>query len=286
MVYKVNRYFLQEKAFKGPLIDPSKALLRTSQATDVSVSTVKRICSKFNKVRHTPDEVPEPEFFSPKKRIRQRPVTNVSDADISTLRKTVLSFYERREMPTLEKIKENLKQKISFNGSIESLRTILLQTGFRFRKIDGRKTLLERSDVAAARSRFLREMRQLSQSHENFVYIDETWVDQNFKDTTGAVAKASTGKGSRLIILQHAGTKDGFVNNGSLVFQCKNDSDYHKKINAEVFEDWFRKQLLPNIAQNSVIIMDNASYHCKLLDKEPTILWQKSEIQDWLKQNY
>ena len=50
----------------------------------------------------------------------------MDDFDIRVVRRTVLSFYERKEMPTLNKIKEELKENISFNGSRrESVRRIL-----------------------------------------------------------------------------------------------------------------------------------------------------------------
>lgn len=93
--------------------------------------------------------------------------------------------------------------------------------------------------------------------------------------------KQPTGKGSRLIIL-HAGTKNGFVDNTELIFQAKNGGDYHNQMNSAVFEQWSRKQLLPNIPPNSVIVMDSAAYHSMLLEKQPSTSWKKAEIKDWL----
>ena len=281
ILYHVHRYFLEEKSNGGPVIDPNKAGIRTSKATNISLCTVQSICSTPNKAGITQLDFQDPVFFSPKERNRKRLVTNLSAYDKCIIRKTFLGFYERNKIPALLDIKEQLKETISFKGSTSSLRKILAQLGFNYVRLNGQKILQERSDVAAARSRFLREMRYLAQLHYNFVYLDETSVDLNYINVKGALVKPSSGKGSRLIIL-HAGTKDGFVNNCSLVFKCKNDSDFQKQITTEIFENWFRNQLLPNIPQNSVIIMDNASYHCRLLEKEPTISWQKSEIRDWL----
>ena len=48
-------------------------------------------------------------------------------------------------------------------------------------------------------------------------------VSESWQDTTssgGSGVKPETGKGSRLIIL-HAGTYDGFVENAELIFQAK-----------------------------------------------------------------
>ena len=46
MLYKVNKFFLEEKACNGFLIPPSQATARTARATNVSEKTVQRICSK------------------------------------------------------------------------------------------------------------------------------------------------------------------------------------------------------------------------------------------------
>ena len=38
-------------------------------------------------------------------------------------------------------------------------------------------------------------------------------------------------------------------------------ADYHQKMNAVNFEKWFEDKLLPALPTNSLIVMDNASYH-------------------------
>lgn len=288
IIYNVYKYFSDEKANGAPLIDISKALARAARATNISERTISRICTK---ARNDAKEVPEnPVFLSPTKANRTLPVTRFDDFDQATLRRTVLQFYERREIPTLHKIREELKDKMGFSGCIESLRKVLQRMGFQFAKIDGRKFLMERNDVVAARKRFLREIRQLKKSTRNVVYLDETWVNQNYtvgrcwidsdsKQANGI--KQPTGKGSRLIIL-HAGSRNGFVDNAELVFQAKNDGDYHNQMNSAVFEKWFREQLLPNIPPSSVIVMDNAAYHSMLLERQPNTNWRKMDIKDWV----
>ena len=203
-----------------------------------------------------------------------------------------MKFYERKEIPTLNKIKEELlKGNTEFDGCLESLRKVLFKIGFRFMKVDGRKFLMERSDVVASRAEFLREIKRFREQGANIVYLDETWINQNYTvqkcwvDCSSNLAtgvKPPVGKGSRLIIL-HAGTKNGFVPNADLVFQAKNDgSDYHSQINAQVFEKWFKTQLLPNIAPSSIIAMDNAAYHSVRFEKCPTASCRKAEIFEWL----
>jgi len=53
-------------------------------------------------------------------------------------------------------------------------------------------------------------------------------------------------------------------------------------MNAELFEKWFTEQLLPNIPDNSNIIMDNASYHNVLSENSPpTCTCAKEKIKAW-----
>lgn len=288
-IFRLNRYFLQEKANRATLLPLTQARKRTADAAGISEATVKKICSHPNKMCETSPQPYKPVFDSPIKN-NPKTVTNLDEFDKCVLRRTILEFYTRKEMPTLEKIKEEIQEKIDFKGSKESLRRVVKEIGFRFKRVDGRKFLMERSDVQTARAHFLQEMRRLKKTYDSFVYLDETWVNQNYTvskcwvDTTAKKAtgiKVPTGKGSRLIIL-HAGTKYGFVKNADLVFQAKNSGDYHDQMTATKFEEWFKKQLLPNIPPKSVIVMDNASYHSVQLEKMPTKSWLKNDIKEWL----
>lgn len=140
---------------------------------------------------------------------------------------------------------------------------------------------MKRKDVQTTRANFIEEMQQLKKFCE---ILDEAWVNQNYTvpkcwvESTASKAsgvKMPTGKGSCQIIL-HAGTKHGFVKNAELIFQAKNYGDYHNQMTSIKFEEWFRNQLLPNIPRNSFIIMDNASYYSRLIEKMPMQAWKKN----------
>ena len=75
-----------------------------------------------------------------------------------------------------------------------------------------------------------------------------------------------SGKGPRCIIIG-VGNEDGWVEGSTRVWMhTKRDgvtsNDYHHDIDATGFEDWL-KEVLPKLAPNSVLVMDNASYHSK-----------------------
>ena len=57
-------------------------------------------------------------------------------------------------------------------------------------------------------------------------------------------------------------------------------------MNWKNFSKWFSEQLLPNIPNNSIIVMDNARYHDVLVEnKFPSSTSTKEELQQWLRHN-
>ena len=96
--------------------------------------------------------------------------------------------------------------------------------------------------------------------------------------TKGGIRKPTRKGNSRLIIL-HA----GWIEGADLVFQSKKSTgDYHDEMNSERFEEWFRDQLMPNIQPNTLIVIDNATYHSRRLEAVLTTNTRKGEMQDWL----
>ncbi|XP_055904959.1 uncharacterized protein LOC129940597 [Eupeodes corollae] len=60
--------------------------------------------------------------------------------------------------------------------------------------------------------------------------------------------------------------------------------DYHEDMNADVYEKWF-KETLTCLDPNSVIVLDNASYHSRKKNKAPTTATKKNDIKIWLRSN-
>lgn len=261
---------------------------KTVAATGISIRTLQRI-----KRQHR-----EHGIQSPPCRTRISPVLGaVDDFDKECLRRVILSFYERGEIPTIESVLEKVKEPpISFRGAQTSLRILVKQLGFRYKKVrSGRFMLMEREDIVVARNKYLRIINgnRNSSNSKQEIYLDETWINQNdcvskcWTIDDGSVGpKLKTGKGGRFIIL-HAGGHDGFIPGALLFFRSKNGSkgDYHDSMNYVRFRDWFQTQLLPNIPEHSLIIMDNAPYHSKMLNKAPTSSSKKCEIIQWLTEN-
>ncbi|KAJ4447175.1 hypothetical protein ANN_09176 [Periplaneta americana] len=151
--------------------------------------------------------------------------------------------------------------------------------------VDCWEVLLSRQEKAAETIRKLRE------EGKPILYLDETWVDTNLtfrkcwqhKDVTGVL---TTVNASNRLIVVHLGGINGFVEGCELVYKAGTATgDYHGQMNSNNFEKWVIEKIIPNLSTPSVILMDNAPYHGKQLDKVPTKSAVKKEMLDYLRRH-
>uniref|UniRef100_A0A8D8Y8V6 Tc1-like transposase DDE domain-containing protein n=1 Tax=Cacopsylla melanoneura TaxID=428564 RepID=A0A8D8Y8V6_9HEMI len=147
---------------------------------------------------------------------------------------------------------------------------------------------MERHDIVKWRWRFLSAILQRDVNFKEVVWLDETWVNAGHSvsktwtdDSVQGSMKGPTGKGGRLIIL-YAGSSEGFIPGVADIFRSKKTGDYHEEMNSDHFKEWFEFKLLQNLKKPTVIVMDNGSYHSKILDRAPTANSKKAEIISWL----
>lgn len=293
IIYRVYNY-LKELVHSKPNATIKEVFSTTQEITAamcaVSVRTVQNICREANENLKTQGEL---SFESPRKKIPHKSwVTDLDDFNKDIVRRSIQEFYDRGEYPTCSKIRDILKEKINFTGGVYSTWKVVRQIGFRFRKCnDGRKFLMERSDIVLARVKFLRKMHEIRLNNSRpIIYLDETWVNQNHSrkyiwqnSLSSGGLKVPVGKGSRLIIC-HAGCYElGFIKDCALIFQSKHTGDFHQEMNSQVFREWFIN-LLRSLEEGSVIVMDNASYHSALKEKIPVTNTKKAEIVSWLEE--
>uniref|UniRef100_A0A6P7GS61 Uncharacterized protein LOC114346072 n=1 Tax=Diabrotica virgifera virgifera TaxID=50390 RepID=A0A6P7GS61_DIAVI len=167
--------------------------------------------------------------------------------------------------------------------SKDTLRKIIkYDLKFTYAKRSRKSVLIEREDLVSWRRRYLRSIREVRSAHKKIYYLDETWVNaghtvskiwqdttvtshrQAFVDGLSTGLRGPTGKGQRLIVA-HIGSDSGFLNDSALVFVSKKTGDYHEDMDAQHFEKWF-ESLLARVHPNSVIAIDNAAYHSRLVD--------------------
>jgi len=287
-----NIIVLLKKYFDRTRNDPEEQELpgfeRVAHAMDIGVATVKRVMSDHNCGVN---------FMDQEENLRGRPSRLLSDSLQAVTREYVRQANLTGAHITLETLCKHLEstgpeQKFS----TRTLGRALDRWGFTFGK--GRRTqrLKEKDHVVVARQRYLRRKRANREGNATIrpeVYLDESYVNKNhsndfvwYFDDDGPWIQKPTGKGERLIIV-NAITKDGWVPGAKLTFKStRKTGDYHGQMNQELFTKWFKNKLLPNIPKNSLIIMDNASYHNVLsAHSSPTALCKKERIRTWLEQN-
>ncbi|XP_050063318.1 uncharacterized protein LOC126552652 [Aphis gossypii] len=218
----------------------------------------------------------------------------LDDFDKDIVRRFIYDFYDRGEYPTAFSILNTYREKNNYTGSVRSMRRVLKNLNFSFKKCnDGRKFLMERLDIVALRCTFLRKTCTLRKNNDRrpVVYVDETWVNQNhsrsiiWQNNEGTEGlKVPIGKGGRLIVCHAGCARYGFIKDSKLVFRSNtgNTTYYHNQMNAEVYKEWFF-ELLNHLEEPSIIVMDNASYHSTLAENYPKSNSRKSDVQKWLK---
>lgn len=285
IVCNVREYFEREKENGAPLLPVARAVQRTAEATKINRSTVIGI----GKEKYFTEELAGTSRLETpgKNRRRLKPVTELDTFQQDAIRRHIYAYYHRKEHPTLQKLLRSLNESSLFHGGKSSLKKIINNLGFRYKKVNGRRVLLERSDIVTWRCKFLREV--IQQNFDSIVWLDETWVNASHSrakgwtdDSVEGTMPVPIGKGGRIIVI-HAGTSQGFVPNCLHIFRSKKTGDYHEEMNSVTFQKWFEEKLLHNLPDNSVIVMDNAPYHSVILDKAPTMAARKSELIDWLK---
>ncbi|CAF4956641.1 unnamed protein product [Pieris macdunnoughi] len=67
-----------------------------------------------------------------------------------------------------------------------------------------------------------------------------------------------------MLVIVHSCSELGFIPDALLIYPAKKQTgDYHSKMNADNYQKWIKEKLLPNLPPQSVLVIDNASYHNK-----------------------
>lgn len=252
---------------------------RIIELTKLSRSTIMRVINNGDIIDHS----------SKRKEVKKK-LRKIDMGTKEDIRRIVYDFYRNNTVPTLAMIREKLQEFPDFGyKSLDTLRNILLDCGFKYKKLDKRMVIMESPRLVKHRQDYLRKIKEYRDAGREIVYLDETWFDTHdvvqygwMDDSKKCNLSGPCSRGKRIIIL-HAGSKDGFIPN-ALLLSAKNikqsSADYHEDMTAELFEKWAEEQLCPNLKPNSVIVMDNASYHSRIKPdtKVPTTSTKKADI--------
>lgn len=262
---------------------------RVADALEIGLATVNRIMADFNK---------DPESIKKGVPYKGRPAHALNASSQEIVRSYIREANLAGRYVTLETIREYLQEKSPDEFHLSTLGRTLDRWGFEFGKGTRTQHLKEKDYVIASRQRYLRKMKNNRLSLEGGtvrteVYLDESYINKNhsndyiwYSTEDGPWVQKPTGNGERLIIMNGI-TKDGWVPNAKTVFKStRKTGDYHGQMNWDIFKKWFIEKLLPGIPENSIIIMDNASYHNVLSENSaPTATSSKASICSWLVAN-
>ncbi|KAJ8912064.1 hypothetical protein NQ315_016753 [Exocentrus adspersus] len=281
----VNMY--KQSLIDQPTLKMIAVVDNISVAMGVAKSTVYRTLKEYK-------------VFTPYRGGRPKIIANFDEGTKNIVRQIVHGFFIKNELPTLDKIANKLRNEPDLPQiSRSSLYTFLKEINFRYVKRNRKSILIERHDIVRWRLGYLNSIKEFRKENRPIYYLDETWVNEchskekvwvdnsitsrrdAFIQGLSTGLKNPSGKGKRLIVL-HAGSENGFVNDALLLFEGKKSGDYHEEMNANVFENWF-SEFLKKLPDNSVIVMDNASYHSRKVEKVPTQSSKKADMQAWLR---
>lgn len=288
LIINLKEYYDTERAKNGKRAN--WAIEQTAKGLKIGEATIRRIIVEYNKNdQDIPNSFPKP---------KGKPEFLITNDLLPDVRKYIRSQNLIGQHVSLETVREYLRTiDPKYNFSATTLWRTLRRWGFTYGKEQRRSALKESDYVILNRRRYLRQKRLNRNPDGSFkrveVYLDETYVNKNhsnhftwYLDEDGPNVNKPSGKGQRLIIV-NAITSNGWVDGAKLVFEAKKRTgDYHGQMNWDNFSKWFTTQLLPNIPKNSVIIMDNASYHNVTIESSfPKANSKKDTFRKWLDNN-
>ncbi|CAH2101119.1 unnamed protein product [Euphydryas editha] len=268
MIINIFKYVTKTKP-EDEYMSNHDLVKRTSEICGVNERSIYRVLSEYRDTH----KITQPEST------RKRPnvIQKVDDFDKSAIRRIVHSFFFflKGEIPTLQKILHAVNNDETLPTlSKTSLRRIIRHLKFKYMKKSRKSVLIDRGDIVLWRVRYLHQIKKIREENRRISYTDETWVNAGhtvgkawvdntvksakraFKEGLSTGAKDPVSKGKRLIVV-HVGNEDGFLED------C----------------EW----VLTKLQRNDVIVLNNATYHSRRLEKTPTFAWKKDAIQNWLR---
>ncbi|KAJ8983740.1 hypothetical protein NQ317_017843 [Molorchus minor] len=146
----------------------------------------------------------------------------------------------RKKHITLKSLNSELAQRCIIEFSKTSLQRLLPEIGFKFKKDDTRRFLVETPSICMLRSTFLRKCKRNEESSNplKVIFLDKTWIyskgnpKKSWQDASTKSVKRPAGYDGKRFIVLHAGGEDGFIPGASLLCASRTKlQDYHGEMN-------------------------------------------------------
>lgn len=291
LVVNLKHHYDQEKR-SGKSVSTKNAAGRVAVGLGIGEATVKRIMAARKKQGA---HAVHPAIAEEKE--RGKPPYSLSLNLQPVIREFIRHKNLKGQKITAGEILDYLFQRHSVEIPMSTFLDSLDRFGFTYGTGKRRTALKEQDYVVLARRKYLRKKTANRNDDGSLkrpeVYLDETYINKNhscqftwYLEKDGPWVNKPSGKGPRVIVV-HAITEKGWVENAQLIFDAnRRTGDYHGQMNWDNFSKWFQNQLLPNIPDNSIIILDNAKYHNVFAEGAfPTSSTRKIALCDWLEKN-
>ena len=287
LVVRLKQHYDKEKK-DGQFVSTDNPALRTANSLGIGITSVKNIMARY---RRNGEKI----VNSYPRRPGRPPAAMVKNAQ-PVVRQFIRSENLAGQKVGVGRVGKYLKSEHGVEIPKMTLWRALKRWGFTYGEGRRRNCLKEKDYAIKARRHYLRLKRANRNADGTLkrpeVYLDETFINKNhsarftwYLDGDGPWVNKPAGVGPRLIIV-HAITRDGWVDNAGLFFEAKKRTgDFRGQMNWDNFSKWFARRLLKNIPPKSIVVLDNARYHNVSDAKTPGINSTKKQLRDWLSRN-
>ncbi|GAU96188.1 hypothetical protein RvY_07671 [Ramazzottius varieornatus] len=225
----------------------------------------------------------------------------LKESEYGKIRAIIHREYKSKIHITVESLLPLVEEEVGVEVSKSTMYRVLRRMGFRYQD-RSTKHLFGDPSLKVRRTRYIRAVRQFRQKNALITFLDETWLNEDYqfrKDKTNGTAEIlcedcgqshPSGSGKRLVISDVV-TDRGFVPECGLIWEAsKHTGDYHGNFNYQDYEKFMKEVVVPGLKEFArlhgydtvVIVVNNASYHSRLMPQFRRPKRVKKEIQHWL----
>lgn len=273
MIFDVYIFMLME-AENGIQINLKAVQKRTAAATGVSLKTVTRLVAEINSGVVPANRTPA----GTTRRPRKKKVTGLESFDQGLVRRIIHSVQRTENTPTLHHLQEKLKEHLNFAGSATSLRRILNELGFKWKKDADTKgrVLIENTKIRFSRIQYLKQIAKHRDEGRPIVYIGLCSVNSTLSKKPGIR------KGYAPHVMALLAGSETMLLSGALLTFSVNTIEGEYNISDEAYENWLNSHLIPNLPEHAVVVVGSTPYNNRLCEPIPKSTAKRSEMEDWL----
>ncbi|CAG9796085.1 unnamed protein product [Diatraea saccharalis] len=182
-------------------------------------------------------------------------------------------YFVKQIMPTTRQLYDALQEKLPPYMDIASFRKQLAFMDFMWRHISQRFYVIERPEVVYERYKYLKCIIEYHDQNKPIYFIDEMAFKKvivNNKCTSYHVSNDVNYPGTEVKIV-YAASKHG------IMFNCV------ENFNGKELGYFLCDTIMPNLAENSLIVMKNTKHHCdQLIKSKPSLDSLICDLKEWL----